>query len=263
MLASSTISKRPQIKRFLSIVVLIAQLSKASSASTTGRRVTKPKFAGVTIRASEIAACVGRNKYRSQEGMTYFTLTALTVLLLTLASSPRPILFAEVFDDLWKRHSPQTFLGQTRQEKQQLALDNSPSNVKNVVYASMRYKAQDSQDAQSEAAKTQAIIASDPNMSEADKAAVVELMRSRVSMSFGTRAESKTATKVEIEEKIILIADPKIYKYALCQVENTPFIISGKVDRVEEVGGELLLVEIKNRVNRLFLEVPGMWMRTS
>lgn len=158
---------------------------------------------------------------------------------------------------MWKRHSPETFLGQTRQEKQQIALDNSPSTVKSVVYASMKYKAQDSQDAQTQAAKTQAIIASNPNMSEADKLAVTEMMRSRVSMSFGTRAESKTATKVEIEENTILIADSKTYKYELCQVENTPFIISGKVDRVEQVGGELYLVEIKNRVNRLFFEVPG------
>ena len=158
---------------------------------------------------------------------------------------------------MWKRHSPETFLGQTRQEKQQIALDNSPSIVKSVVYASMKYKSQDSQDAQYQAAKTEAIIASNPNMSEADKAAVTEMMRSRVSMSFGTRAESKTATKVEIEENIVLIADSKTYKYDLCQVENTQFIISGKVDRVEEVGGELYLVEIKNRMNRLFLEVPG------
>ena len=257
---ATTISKRrPHLQRLLSIVVLIAQFSKASSSSSSGRRVTrasKPKFNGVTLRASEIAACVGRNKYKSPDGMTLIqNPITLRFLISTLSFSLTH--FTEVFDDLWKRHSPETFLGQTRQEKQQIALDNSPSIVKSVVYASMKYKSQDSQDAQSQAAKTEAIIAANPNMSEADKAAVTEMMRSRVSMSFGTRAESKTATKVEIEENIVLIADSKTYKYDLCQVENTQFIISGKVDRVEEVGGELYLVEIKNRMNRLFLEVPG------
>ena len=216
-------------KKLLSICVLFAQFSKASPA---GRviRPTKPKFAGVSIRASEIAACVGRNKYKSS---------------------------AEVFDDLWKRHSPETFVGQTRQEKQQTALNNSPSTVKNIVYEAMKYKAKDSQDAQQKAAIVQAIIASNPNMSPADKAAVSELMTSRVSMAFGTRAETKTATKVEIEQKTILISDSKTYKYNLCTVGDTPFIISGKVDRIEEIGGELFLVEIKNRINHLFLEIPG------
>ena len=53
----------------------------------------------VIIRASDVAACVGRNQYK-----------------------PR----SEILDEIWKKNWPETFTGKTKRERAMIALRASP-----------------------------------------------------------------------------------------------------------------------------------------
>lgn len=77
-------------------------------------------------------------------------------------------------------------------------------------------------------------------------------MKSEINKKFGIYSELKTAIKVEKEQGIKLQEDDKLYKKKIHQYKNVCFYLVGKVDRIEVVNGENLLIEIKNRVNRLF-----------
>jgi hypothetical protein len=182
----------------------------------------------ITLPASAIAAIIDKNPYRSAD---------------------------EIFNELWLKNSPETFRGQTKSQLMQRALDNSPPAVKNAVYTAMRYKATDGADAVANNDKANRIVSDHPDISPADKAAVSELMRSRIFMIHGARTEGVTAAKIEVEEGAVLLANNKLYRYDLCRVGERQFQITGKIDRLEQQGMELVLVEIKNRMNGLFGEL--------
>ena len=65
-----------------------------------------------------------------------------------------------------------------------------------------------------------------------------------------------TVTKVSIEEKIEIKKDESFYTYPICSIGNMRFEIVGKIDGIEEENGENVLIEIKNRINRLRKRVP-------
>ena len=51
--------------------------------------------------------------------------------------------------------------------------------------------------------------------------------------------------------------DNNFYNLHVCEIEGTKYVICGKIDRIEErPDGSRILVEIKNRTNRLFRSVP-------
>ena len=54
-----------------------------------------------------------------------------------------------------------------------------------------------------------------------------------------------------------LMRDNNFYNLHVCEIEGTKYVICGKIDRIEErPDGSRVLVEIKNRTNRLFRSVP-------
>ena len=69
----------------------------------------------ITLRASDVAAIIGRNKYK-----------------------PR----SEVFDDLWKKHRPSTFKGQTKKDRAEEALSASAS-ARDVLASALNSRAKD------------------------------------------------------------------------------------------------------------------------
>jgi hypothetical protein len=89
------------------------------------------------------------------------------------------------------------------------------------------------------------------------KAEVIEHLRSQIYTSHGTRSEDKTSDKVESEENVRLVRDDKFYQFEVCTLGDTKYVVMGKIDRIEEKpDGSKVLVEIKNRTNRLFNSVP-------
>ena len=106
------------------------------------------------------------------------------------------------------------------------------------------------QDAIAQSQRTEQLVLANPALADADKAAVIELLKSRVYTSHGARAEAGTARKVEVEQSTVLVADSKMYTHELLTLEERRFFLRGKIDRLEMVDGELVLVEIKNRMKR-------------
>jgi RecB family exonuclease len=61
---------------------------------------------------------------------------------------------------------------------------------------------------------------------------------------------------VAADENARLVKDNSFYNYEVCTLGQTKFVVTGKIDRIEERDdGSRILVEIKNRTNRLFRRV--------
>jgi RecB family exonuclease len=64
---------------------------------------------------------------------------------------------------------------------------------------------------------------------------------------------STTSTKVEAEQGVKWSKDNSFYTHDVCEIDGKKFVVVGKIDRIEErPDGSRVLVEIKNRTNRLF-----------
>jgi hypothetical protein len=88
------------------------------------------------------------------------------------------------------------------------------------------------------------------------KAEVISHITSNVYTSHGTRSEDLTSNKVQEDEKVRLVRDNSFYYLDVCTIDDVKFAICGKIDRIEErPDGTRVLVEIKNRTNRLFRRV--------
>ena len=183
----------------------------------------------IVLRASDVAAIIGRNKYKPRN---------------------------EVFDDLWKKYAPQTFTGKTKKDKAEEAL--SASDAARVVLASaLNTKAKDSAEVQKIYAEALQKVNSDSKLNAAQKAEVAEHLRSKVYTTHGTRSEDTTSAKVEAEQGVKWSKDNAFYTHDVCELGDKKFVVVGKIDRIEErPDGSKVLVEIKNRTNRLFRKVP-------
>lgn len=182
----------------------------------------------VTLRASDVAAIIGCHRYKPRE---------------------------EVFDEYWKKFSPTTFIGETKGEAACAALSASDF-AQDVLQVVSNMKPKDSTEVQTICANVRKHIESDTKLSPEQKAVVIEHITSHVYTSHGTRSEDKTSDKVVADEGVRLVRDNAFYNYSVCTIGDTEFVVCGKIDRIEErPDGSRVLVEIKNRMRRLFNEV--------
>ena len=182
----------------------------------------------VIIKASDVAACVGRHQYKAR---------------------------SEVLNEIWKKNWPETFKGLTKTDKAQEILQIS-TEAQQVLSAAVRVKARDSSEVQSVFEKAKEAINSDPKLNTTQKAEVIEHVRSQVYTTHGTRSEDKTSDKVTKDTGARLVRDDAFYNLDVCTLGQTKFVVCGKIDRIEEKeDGSRVLVEIKNRTNRLFRRV--------
>jgi hypothetical protein len=182
----------------------------------------------IVIKASEVAAIIGRNQYKPRK---------------------------EILDELWKKYGPETFTGQTKRDRANEILRESPF-AKEVLDCVSKIKPKDSTEVQNIVANVRKHINSDANLSEEKKAEVISHITSTVYTSHGTRSEDQTATKVTEDTGARLVRDNSFYNHEICVIGRRTFVICGKIDRIEEKpDGSRVLVEIKNRTNRLFRRV--------
>jgi hypothetical protein len=180
----------------------------------------------VVLKASDVAAIIGLNPYKPRR---------------------------EVLDDLWKKYSPGNFTGKTKKDRAQEALSVS-REVRNVVHEASTIKAKNSDEVQTifNDAKQKVIL--DQNLSKEQKSEIIEHLKSQVYTNHGTRSEDTTASRVETTGS--LTRDDAFYTLDVCTLGNIQFVVVGKIDRIEELpDGGRILVEIKNRTNRLFRRV--------
>lgn len=183
----------------------------------------------VVLKASDIAAIIGRHQYKSR---------------------------VEVFNDYWKKYSPCTFVGKTKNEEAREALAVSEGAQK-VLADALAVETKSSSEAASTFEAAKAKVISDSKLNADQKAKVIEHLRTEVYTSHGTRSEDRTSDKVAKDTGARLVRDDAFYNLEVCTLGQTNFVICGKIDRIEEKDdGTKVLVEIKNRTNRLFRRVP-------
>ena len=182
----------------------------------------------IVLKASEVAAILGRNPYKPRQ---------------------------EVFDELWKKYSPETFKGQTKRDKAIEILKTSEVATE-VLNSVSKIRAKDSSEVQSIVENVRKTINSDSKLTAEQKDEIISHITSNVYTAHGTRSEDKTSDKVATEQNVRLVKDNSFYNYEVCTLGDTKFVVTGKIDRIEERDdGSRILVEIKNRTNRLFRRV--------
>lgn len=178
----------------------------------------------VIIKASEVAACMGLNNYRKP---------------------------AEVLDDLWKKVSPDTFKGLTRDDANLEALAKS-EEAQATLKAALGETPESSDEVLTILKRVQEIVSNDGKLSQQQKTQVNDHMRKMIYTTHGINSEDKTADLDEAE----LFTDETFYRWTIAVIEGTEYQVVGRIDRYQKkADGTKVLVEIKNRTKALFNKV--------
>lgn len=149
----------------------------------------------------------------------------------------------ELIESLWQRYSPDTFVGQTKEQRQKEIFDSSSHEIQEFT----KLEPATSGEVQEAFEKAKVTIDADEHLTDQEKALVTDHVRKAMYTEHGIRTEDK----VELDGEIT--TDETFYKIPLCTFEGTEYILCGRVDRVEiRPDGSLKLIEIKNRTKCLF-----------
>ena len=179
----------------------------------------------VIIGASSVASAIGINQYKKPQ---------------------------ELVEELWKKYSPQTFEGKTREDEALLVL-NSLESTKKILSEAESFKSETSTDVQQETRKLFHQIEHSGLLPQ-QMVQAKEHIRKTLATNHGTRNEKKTAKFDKMAAN--LHEDETFYKYDICVIEGTLYQIVGRLDRIQlNEDGSRMLVEIKNRTRGLFNRV--------
>jgi DNA polymerase III epsilon subunit-like protein len=158
----------------------------------------------------------------------------------------------ELVSELWKRYSPQTFEGKTKEEEALLVL-NSLESTKKILADAENFKSETSIDVQQETRKLFHQIEHSGLLPQ-QMVQAKDHIRKTLYTNHGTRNEKKTAQTDKMAAS--LHEDETFYKYDICVIEGTLYQIVGRLDRIQmNEDGSRMLVEIKNRANGFFNRV--------
>ncbi len=188
-------------------------------------REFKPiKAKRVIIKASEVAACIGLNNYRSP---------------------------SNVIDDIWSKTSPETFSGLTKDQRNEQAVSSSPY-MRELYESLMNIQTNSSDEVQNIIHVVNQMVDDADDLSLDHKSMVKDHMRKLVYTNHGIRAEDTTADL----DGMVLHKDETFYKLKIATIEGTDYVIVGRIDRYEKHDdGSRTIVEIKNRTKSLFNKV--------
>ena len=133
----------------------------------------------------------------------------------------------ELVEELWKKYSPQTFEGQTKNDKA-LEVINSSESVKKILVDAEGFKSDSSTDVNQ---KVRALYHQIEHSGLEPKDIVVakDHIRKTLFTNHGTRNEDKTADT----DAANLVEDDTFYTYDVCTIEGTLYQIVGRVDRIQ------------------------------
>jgi len=156
----------------------------------------------------------------------------------------------ELVEELWKKYSPQTFEGQTKDDKALQILTASPTTRK-ILEDAEQFKSENSADV---AQKIRAVYhqIEHSGLTPQDMVVAKDHLRKTLYTNHGTRNEYKTADADHAK----LVEDDTFYTHDICTIEGTLYQIVGRIDRLQmNEDGTRTLVEIKNRAKALFNRV--------
>lgn len=153
----------------------------------------------------------------------------------------------EIIEELWKKYSPKTFEGKTKEEIALEVFDANP-NVEKILKDVESFRSENSTDVDQ---KIRAVYhqIEHSGIKPSDMIIAKDYIRKKLSTNHGTCNEDKTADS----DNLNLIKDDTFYTYNICEIEGTLYQIVGRVDRIQlNDDGTRTLVEIKNRTRNLF-----------
>jgi DNA polymerase III epsilon subunit-like protein len=156
----------------------------------------------------------------------------------------------ELIEELWKKYSPNTFEGKTKEDKA-LEILMWNTSTKKILEDAENFKSENSAEV---AQKTRAVYhqIEHSGLSAEDMVVAKDHLRKTLYTNHGTRNEYKTADA----DKAKLIEDETFYTHDICTIEGTLYQIVGRIDRLQmNEDGSRTLVEIKNRAKGLFNRV--------
>ena len=220
----------PSLKITDKTSLLIGYSSSSASGATRCMTAggTRLHSAVIHIRASDVASAIGKNPYKSR---------------------------FEVTQQLWKRYSPATFVGQTKEDAQQEAIQRLDAKDKKAFFEAANKLVTNSKDAMSAVSDASKLISSSSSVSDEDKIKVLELLKSTVSTRHGSRFENSVAKQAEQTDGVTMVKDNSMYELPICTIGQRAYILRGKIDRLQIESNEIVLVEIKTRMKRLFFKI--------
>jgi DNA polymerase III epsilon subunit-like protein len=156
----------------------------------------------------------------------------------------------ELISDLWKKYSPQTFEGKTKEDTA-LAILTCNTSTKKILEEAENFKSENSSDVEQ---KIRAVYhqLEYSGLTPQDTVLAKDHLRKTIYTNHGTRNEYKTADA----DHVNLIEDDTFYTHDICTIEGTLYQIVGRIDRIQmNEDGSRTLVEIKNRTKTLFNRV--------
>lgn len=206
-----------------------------SHAESTTRPPPPPRHPYVCVYASQVAMCIGANRHKK-----------VSDAVLTM----------------WQRISPTSFREamrrnglKTQEDALQELLDSS-GEVRALVDKSMTAAATSAEVAAVyHGAATELEHVADRRLGDEERQLVDAALKKNLYTAYGTHAESEMLQHIRDVMCIPCHADPTFYKTHMGEVDGIPWLVGGKIDALSDDGH--LLIEIKNRVNRLFYRAPA------
>lgn len=156
----------------------------------------------------------------------------------------------ELISDLWKKYSPQTFEGKTKEDAA-LEILMWNTTTKKILEEAENFKSENSSDVEQ---KIRAVYHQVEHSGLTPQSMVLakDHLRKTIYTNHGTRNEYKTADA----DNANLIEDDTFYTHDICTIEGTLYQIVGRIDRIQmNEDGSRTLVEIKNRTKTFFNRV--------
>lgn len=182
----------------------------------------------IYINSSDVAACIGKNKFKNPN----------EIMKILYNTYIKPI-------DKIKNIINNNFIEETKEEKVQNVINNNPK-VKTIIN-NLNTNTVDLKE-KNESVDIIKEKINNLNINNNDKKLLKEHVNSTSNKSYGTLNEDNVFNKV----KLNLFKDYKFYKKSILTIEDIEFILCGRIDGYQIDENEIILIEIKNRTNRLF-----------
>ena len=188
------------------------------------------KPTSVILYASQIAACIGCNRHKKP---------------------------AEAMETMWERMSPASYVaalrrtGSTTELVRVQDLIDTDELVRHIVDASTLACA-NSQDVAIKYDAAARVIARMDLLPD-DKRVIDATVKRNLYTNYGTASEHHALVKVRETLGINARLDDTFYRVQVGEVDGTQLWVGGKIDAITD---DKLVIEIKNRIRRLFYKVP-------
>lgn len=197
----------------------------------------KARVPYVCVYASQVAVCVGANKHKKP---------------------------CEAVEAMWQRIDPNSFHaalarnGVRTEDQNVMDIMARVDGVRGLVDKSLTLPCESSTQVSSNFGAVTVELGSVENLEDEERKLVEDVLKRNMYTTFGNVHEQAMLTYIRDTLGIECAPDPTFYKKQIGTVKwggaEIPWFVGGKIDAINSA--RTLVVEIKNRINRLFHRVP-------